>query len=240
VKDLKTNSSHIIKSKKVVSAVGPYTGTLLKDLAPYFVDLINPQRVFLAFFKIDDETYNGWDQSQKEKLAESYPVINSSKGTRDGTFFSMIEKWDEKGHPLIKIGGHFQRSKIDKLDEVWQINLTSDEIDWSRKSTLGYFNLLKLPLDSTDLVYMHGYSCVYSLTSTEVPYVTQAMMGENEKDPDFVVLGGMSGVGAKGAMTYGLIGANLLLNIDESGEMFNRVKEDLGFDRMLEDLKAMN
>ena len=138
---------------------------------------------------------------------------------------------------MIKIGGHFQRSTVNDLDKVWQKALTSDEIDWSKQGTLGYLSLINLPIKNEELEFSHGYSCVYSLTNTEVPYVTNAIMNNDERNPDLVVLGGMSGVGAKGAMTYGLIGANLLLSKTEDGEMYNIVAEELGFDRLLKDLK---
>jgi len=49
ITDLKTNEQKTIKSKKIVSAAGPYTGELLNQIAPYFQQPIQPQRVFLAF-----------------------------------------------------------------------------------------------------------------------------------------------------------------------------------------------
>lgn len=45
VENTKTGEKQTIKSKKVISAAGPYTGTLLKNVAPYFDDLINPQKI---------------------------------------------------------------------------------------------------------------------------------------------------------------------------------------------------
>jgi len=48
----------------------------------------------------------------------------------------------------------------------------------------------------------------------------------------FIVLGGMSGVGAKGAMTYGLIAANILNKRTINDSLYNHVKEKLGFERL--------
>lgn len=237
IENTKTGEKQTIKSKKVVSAAGPYTGTLLKNIAPYFDELINPQRVFLAFLKIKQFRFENYTPEQKEKIFTAYPVINSSKGTRAGSFFSMIEEVDEMGFPLIKIGGHFQRSPIEDLGTVWQQPLTASEIEWSINSTLAYFELINVPLTINDLELVDSYSCVYSLTSTEVPYVTNIpSQNSSTKNPNFVVLGGMSGVGAKGAMTYGLIAANSLLKKDEEEADFKKVKTALGFERLVRDI----
>ena len=224
------------KTKSIVSAAGPYTGELLRQHAPYLDSLINPQRVFLAFLKIKPSTYAALAENQKKKLLDYYPVINSSKGTRSGSFFSMIEYYDEHDHPVIKIGGHFQRSNIDKLDKVWQQELEQSEIEWSINSTADYIKLLNIPITKSDLVFDHGYSCVYSLTDTEVPLVTPLIGEGKNPDNNFVAMCGMSGVGAKGAMTYGLIASNIILNKTEKDTSFNTVTKALGYERLLEDV----
>ena len=240
IENTKTGQIQTIKSKKIVAAAGPFTGQLLKNTAPYFDQLINPQRVFLAFFKIKKERFEAYTPDQKEKIFTAYPVINSSKGTRAGSFFSMIEHTDENGHPIIKIGGHFQRSPIKDMTTVWQQKLTASEITWSRNGTLRYFDLINVPLDTAELELVDSYSCVYSLTKTEVPFVTNIpTAGTQEKNPNLVVLGGMSGVGAKGAMTYGLIGANLLLNKEDNSADYQIVKQALGFERLLKDIQQL-
>jgi len=241
LENTKTGEQKTIKSKKVVSAAGPFTGQLLKNTAPYFDKLINPQRVFLAFFKIKKAHFENYTPEQKEKVFTAYPVINSSKGTRDGSFFSMIEKVDEFGFPLIKIGGHFQRSPIADISTVWQQKLTQKEIEWSQNSTLGYFDLLNVPLSLDELELVDSYSCVYSLTKTEVPYVTHIPLPNSLiSNPNFVVLGGMSGVGAKGALTYGLLGANLLLGKDDEEAGYQEIKTALGYERLLVDLEELS
>ncbi len=226
--------TYTLKSKKVISAAGPYTGVLLKDVAPYFDDLINPQRVFLAFYKIRKEVYEDLPESDIQKLKDAYPVINSSKGTRDGTFFSMIEYYED-GIPVIKIGGHFQRSVVKDMDQVWRLDLNQNERDWAFNSTLGYFQLLGLPISEEDIIFDHGYSCVYSLTDNEVPLVTPVLGEGSQLDKSLIVLGGMSGVGAKGAMTYGLLASDILKNQESRTDtMYTHVRSVMGSSRLVD------
>ncbi|NRB50197.1 MAG: FAD-dependent oxidoreductase [Saprospiraceae bacterium] len=233
---VKDQQEQQIRTRKLVSALGPYTGSILKPLAPYLDTLINPQRVFLAFFRVDPKVYQTLSPEQQKKLQEFYPVINSSKGTRAGSFFSMIEYFDPEGNPIIKIGGHFQRSDIDELDQVWQKELKQEELDWSLNSTAGYMQMLSLPIKREDIQFVDGYSCVYSLTASEVPIVSPIIADNRSPNPNVVILGGMSGVGAKGAMTYGLIAADLFTQREERDSMYWVVKEALGFARLLEDV----
>ena len=233
INDKTAGTDKRIETDRIISAAGPYTGRLLKNVAPYFDSLINPQRVFLAFYKIRKEAYQSLEESDIQKIQMAYPVINSSKGTRDGSFFSMIEYYDDDGIPVIKIGGHFQRSVIEDLDQVWNKSITSNEKNWASSSTLDYFKLLNLPLESNDLVFDHGYSCVYSLTDNGVPYVTPLVEGDG-LNKNCIILGGMSGVGAKGAMTYGKIASDLMLEVESDDEMYNQVIKALGPERILE------
>lgn len=225
----RTGENKTIQSKKVVSAAGPYTGQLLKNTAPYFEELISPKRVFLVFLKIDPEKYGALTADQKQKITEYYPVADFTTDV----MFSMIERTDTDGIPILKIGGHLIREDIPDMDEVWQKELTQEEKKWGLKTTLNYLQQLNIPVQEEDLQYMDGYSCVYSLTASEVPLVTNILDEENQPDPDFIVLGGMSGVGAKGTMTYGLIGANLLLKKEEESEIYQLAKCALGVDRLL-------
>lgn len=41
------------------------SGNLLKEIAPYFSQLINPQRVFLAFLKIRSDAYHSLTDKQR-------------------------------------------------------------------------------------------------------------------------------------------------------------------------------
>ena len=237
--EIEVNSNgteEILKASKVISAAGPYNGPLLKNVAPYFDSLINPERVFLAFLKIDPEVYESLNEAQKEKIENFYPVINSSRGTRETSFFSMVEYYDENDHPIIKIGGHFQRSAIDNLDEIWKKELSEEEIDWSVTSTHYYFDMLEIPVEREDFILYDGYSCVYSLTSNEIPYITPIITKEEKANTDVIVLGGLSGVGAKGAMSYGMIAANMMDGETKSDSLYQVIEREMGFERLKKDV----
>lgn len=239
VENTVTGEIKTIGAQKVISAAGPYTGPLLKEVAPYFESLINPMRVFLAFIKIKPNIYNALNTEQKEKISQFYPVINSSKGTRKGSFFSMIEYYEDEV-PVIKIGGHFQRSEIKNLDDVWKQKLSDEDKEWSLQSTKDYFDMLNIPIKKEDFEVVSEYSCVYSLTETEVPLITPIINEAGNISHDFVVMGGMSGVGAKGAMCYGKIASHYLIdrrleNYDGYADAINK----MGYKRLLKDVENM-
>lgn len=236
ITDSKTGTSRTTFSKKVVAAAGPYNGRLVKDIAPYFSHLINPKRLFLSFLKIDPVTYELLTTEQKIKLKESYPVayLNSE------IFYSMIEKYDEKGNPLLKIGGHFLRTDIKNLDEVWAMELTEHEIQWSKENTADYLAKLDLPIKLSDLEFTKGYSCVYSLTESETPYVSHGIENGTDLDSSFVLVGGMSGIGAKGSLAYGLIAADLILGNKNDSFMYQKSKLVLGSERLKKDIQNID
>ena len=236
ISDTKTGLSKTVLSKKVVAAAGPYNGTLVKDIAPYFRRLINPERLFLSFLKIDPIKYDELTPQDKNKLTASYPVayLNSQ------IFYSMIEKFDEEDRPLLKIGGHFLRTDITDLNAVWEMELTEQEILWSKENTADYMVKLNLPLTASDLEFVKGYSCVYSLTESEVPYVSHVIKTDEEIDTSFVLVGGMSGIGAKGSLAYGLIAADLLLGKSNESFMYQKTKSSLGTDRLRLDLQNID
>lgn len=236
ISDTKTGKTKIVWSKKVVAAAGPYNGTLVKDIAPYFKDLISPKRLFLSFLKIKSEKYDLLTTEQKKRLVSSYPVayLNSE------IFYSMIEKFDNDQSPLLKVGGHFLRTEIKDLDEVWAVQLTEQEIQWSKENTADYLAKLGLPIKFSDLEFDQGYSCVYSLTESEIPYVTHALKNRTEIDSSFVLVGGMSGIGAKGSLAYGLIAADLLTGHRNESFMYQKAKSALGSKRLREDIQNIN
>ena len=234
IKNSKTGEIEKLFSNKVVAAAGPFNGRLVKEIAPYFETLITPKRLFLAFLKINSHTYESLTEEQQNRIHEFYPVayLNSE------IFYSMIEKQDDQGMPIIKVGGHFLRTDIEDLNTVWQKELSLQEIEWSKENTINYLGSLNLPITKTDLEFYSGYSCVYSLTESETPYVTK-VIHDSEVDSNFVLVGGMSGIGAKGSLTYGLIAANLLLEKKDTSAIYQKTKEALGSDRLLKDLSDL-
>lgn len=232
VENTQTGEMNTILCRKVVAAAGPYNGQLVQDLAPYFARLITPSRLFLAYLKIKPDVYNGLSDQEKEKLNDAYPVLDHD----DELFYSMFENTDEAGVPILKVGGHYLRSAIDSLDQAWKIKVSQEEINWSKQHTAAYLEMLNLPVQMEDLEYVKGYSCVYSLTDSEVPYVTHRVNSNQQVDSSFVLVGGMSGVGAKGSLAYGLMAANLLTNKTDTSYMYQKTIRNLGTSRLLEDL----
>lgn len=232
----KTGTNKTILSKKVVAAAGPYNGILVKDIAPYFSDLISPKRLFLSFLKIKSDKYDMLTSDQKNRLISSYPVayLNSE------IFYSMIEKFDSDQRPLLKVGGHFLRTEIKELDEVWAMKLTEQEIQWSKENTADYLDKLDLPIKSSDLEFDKGYSCVYSLTESEIPYVTHGFKNITDIDSSFVLVGGMSGIGAKGSLAYGLFASDLILDNKNDSFMYQKAKSALGSQRLMEDIQNID
>lgn len=235
IENTRTGNLSTVLSKKVVAAAGPYNSKLVEEIAPYFKELIIPKRLFLAFLKINPSVYNNLSSEQKDRIKQFYPVadINSE------IFYSMIENYDENGTPVLKVGGHFLRTEINNLDEVWEKDLDKQEIEWSKENTMDYLSMLNLPVQFEDLQFVSGYSCVYSLTESEIPYVTNAITNEMEIDSNFILIGGMSGIGAKGSLAYGLIASNLLLGKTESSAMYQKTKQELGTERLINDLSNL-
>jgi glycine/D-amino acid oxidase-like deaminating enzyme len=236
IENTKTGKSRKLRSKKIVAAAGPYNGELTEDIAPYFKELIKPKRLFLAFLKINSTTFISLSSEQRERINQSYPVADISSEI----YYSMIENQDEDGQPILKVGGHFLRTEIENQDEVWDLELTENEVLWSKTNTIRYLQMLNLPIKLDDLEFVRGYSCVYSLTKSEVPYVTQIVDKNNQIDKSAVLVGGMSGIGAKGSLTYGLMAADLLLKKNDTSTMYQKTKEALSTNRLLKDISEIN
>ena len=227
ISNTRTGETYSIQSKNVIVAAGPYTGQLLQNVASEFDSLIVPKRLFLAFFKISSHAYSNLSTDEKQKIRTYYPVAEIT----DELFYSMIEKYDDDDIPIIKVGGHYLRTDINNLDSVWQQELTTEEINWSRDNTHRYLSLLGIQIDKAAIQFYKGYSCVYSLTKSEIPYVTNPIMNDGSADSNLVIVGGMSGVGAKGALAYALIAANILNNSHDTSSMYLKTIDALGLDK---------
>ncbi len=223
--NLTTGENSVLTCSKLMVAAGAYSGLLLKNLVPAINKIIKPQRVFLSFFKINKKVFNAFTDEQKKALLNAYPAIYFTPELS----YAMIEAVDTDGIPIIKIGGHFCRSEIEDVHSVWEQKLSEDEINWSAKNTLQHLKDALLPVKEEELQFIRGYSCVYSLTKNEIPIVS-AVVDKNRKTlPDFVFMGGMSGVGAKGAMAYGKIAADLLLGKIAADSAYLKAVDDLSF-----------
>ena len=202
---------------------------MTEDIAPYFKELIKPKRLFLAFLKINSTTFISLSSEQRERINQSYPVADISSEI----YYSMIENQDEDGQPILKVGGHFLRTEIENQDEVWDLELTENEVLWSKTNTIRYLQMLNLPIKLDDLEFVRGYSCVYSLTKSEVPYVTQIVDKNNQIDKSAVLVGGMSGIGAKGSLTYGLMAADLLLKKNDTSTMYQKNQRGIEYKQVI-------
>jgi len=208
----KTHKTKTIQAKKVVVAAGPYTVSVLKDFAPYFDRVITPKRVFVAYFKIKDERYQAFSTIEKKNILDAQPVFSQI----DKEYFSLVEEIDRDGAPIFKAGGHKIRRNIIDIDAVWSMKIRKKEVKWVRKQFRKYFEMLEIFLKKKEIELVKGYNCIYSVTRSEVPLVTNIHNRYGSLDKNIVVIGGMSGIGAKGCLAYGEIGANLIRG--KSGE----------------------
>ena len=225
VLNTKTNKTKTIFAKKVVVAAGPYTVSVLKQFAPYFNRIITPKRVLLAYYKIADKRYQEFSTIEKKNIFAAQPMF-SQIGKE---YFSMIEKLEEDGTPIIKAGFHKVRRNILDLDKVWTLAPRKKELKKIRKQFRKYFEMLEIFLKKKEIELVDAYNCVYSETKTHVPLVTHIKNKYGSLDKDIVVIGGMSGVGAKGCLGYGTIGANLITGKQgESSKIYRRAIRAFG------------
>ena len=189
-----------------------------------------------AFFEVTPQFWDGLSPSEQLGLRNLFPAINSTVPGRATGSFSMVERFTPRGTPILKIGGHFQRTDISDLDAVWQEELSEDEEQWARDRLLHHLSLLGVGMGDEHLQLDVGYSCVYSLTGSEVPYVTFAPGVDGAPDPNLVVVAGLSGVGAKGSLAYGVIATDLLLGRTETDPVYLAAREAFGFERLQKDI----
>jgi len=224
VLNTKSGKTKKFRAKKIIVAAGAYIPSLLKTTAPQFKKIITPKRVLLSFFRIKKQRFLRLSKAEKKSILNAHPVFDQN----DKMFFSMIEKTDKIGRPIFKVGGHQIRHNIIDLDKVWQEQPRKQEIKWAKKQFRKYLEMLEIYIDKKDIEYIGGNNCVYSITKTKIPFVTNILTKENTIDKNMVVVGGMSGVGAKGSLAYGMLAADLLLGIEESSKIYQKVKKELG------------
>lgn len=232
VRNSKTGKTKVLKAKRVVIAAGGYTPSLLKKIAPYFKKLITPKKVLLTYFRINKKTYHSYTSRQKTIIRKAQPVFDQN----GAMFFSMIDKIDKDGLPIFKVGGHLLQGNILDLDAVWKEQARKKEIKWALNHFVAYLRMFEIPIRKKEIELVKNCYCVYSVSKTKIPYVTPIVTKKRLIDSNMVVIGGMSGTGAKGCMTYGLLAADLLLGIDNSGKMYQKAKREMGVDRLRKEL----
>jgi len=226
--DTKTGQTTQLSTKKIIVAAGAYTGELLKDIEPRVAELITPKRMSLCYFKINKKIYENYAEKKKTRLRDMFPVFD----LRGKQLYAMIENTDTDGLPVFKAGGHRMYNALTNVDEAWKTSPTKEEIEWTQNEWFNYLKMNNLPIEKEDIEYVEGRSCVYSLTETSVPIVSHFPIKAHQSDTQSVVVGGMSGIGAKGAMCYGLIAANLLMNKENKEAMYQKTQKKLGLERV--------
>ncbi|MEM1123601.1 MAG: FAD-dependent oxidoreductase [Bacteroidota bacterium] len=210
--DTTTSQQHTMKAKKIVVAAGPYNPFLLRTICPGLSSLITPKRVLLGYFRITKKRYRQLTSAERENILAAQPAF-SQIGKE---YFSMIEKFDVDGSPIFKAGGHQIRHGINELDDVWTMQASKEELKWIKKQFLQYHQMLGINLSKKDVKLVDAYNCVYSETPNNIPIVTYLKDKKGNLDKRLVLVGGMSGIGAKGCLGYGKIAANLIL--DKKGD----------------------
>ena len=137
----------------------------------------------------------------------------------------MLDKIGKDGNPVFKVGGHQMRGNIPDLESVWKDEPPKKEIKWAKKQFKQYLEKLEIRVRKKEIKCTKTYNCVYSVTKTKIPYVTNVLTKEDTVDKGIVVVGGMSGIGAKGCLAYGLLAADLLLGIQESSKIYQKARK---------------
>jgi len=66
------------------------------------------------------------------------------------------------------------------------------------------------------------------VSKTEIPFVTHIFDQDGVLDKGIIVVSGMSGVGAKGCLGYGVLAADLLLGKSESNATYRKAAREFG------------
>ena len=120
------------------------------------------------------------------------------------------------------------RRNIIDLDRVWTLEPRKKEIKWAKKQFRKYLEMLEIHLEKKDIEYIGAYNCVYAVSKTKIPFVTNIKDQDGVLDKNIIVVSGMSGVGAKGCLGYGLLAADLLLGRGESSTIYRKAAREFG------------
>jgi glycine/D-amino acid oxidase-like deaminating enzyme len=226
ITNLKKGKTRTVQFDRVVVASGAYTVDILKDFAPYLNRVITPKKVVISCFRIKQQRYDQLTVAEKEAVFNAQPFF-SQIGKE---YYSMIKVPEEDGaSPLFKAGGHQLRRNIRDLNRIWTEKPRKKDRKWAKKQFRKHFEMLEIYLTKKDVEVVETYNCVYAETRNQVPLVTKLLNKYGSLDPNIVMIGGMSGIGAKGCLAYGAIGADLLLGKKgEVKKMYRKTVKALG------------
>jgi len=205
--NIKTQKTQKIKIKKLVVAAGAYSTEILKDFAPYFNKVLTPKKIALSFLKIKDERYQQLTEVEKNAIQNGFPFF-SQLGKQ---YFALISNAKKNTSPIIKAGGHQKRRNIHNLNKIWDESPTKKEKKWIKKQFKKHLKMLEIHLSKKDIEEVDSYNCVYSVSRTEAPIISNIFNKYGSLDSDIAFIGGMSGIGAKGCLCYGVLAADLIL-----------------------------
>lgn len=217
VEELNKDTVSLFNCENIILAGGPYISDLLENMDSGSVQF-SASRVALGFYTIEEKKFAALDAAQVVRIERGFPVIDFGPDL----MYAMIDGWpDSARSPILKIGGHNLRTEITNLESVWSGALSGGEQIWGKKALAHYFKQLNILISEKELEFENGYSCVYTLTDNEIPVVRSMKI---DSPGNLVVIGGMSGVGAKGTLAYGLIAADLLTGREEKDAMYQKAK----------------
>ena len=226
VLNTKTKKIKTFKTKKIIVAAGAYTPSLLKEFAPYLNRIITPKKVNLSLLKIKDDCYNQLTVSEKEAINNAFPYF-SQIGKQ---YFALKYKSKEGKSPIIKTGGHKILRNIHDLDKVWDEKPVRKDIKWARKKFKKHLEMLEIYISKKDIEEVKNYNCVYAESKNKTPLVTPIFDKYGSLDSNIIIITGMSGIGAKGCLCYGSLGADLILGKEEGkpNKMYKRLEKKFG------------
>lgn len=225
VLNLETKKVQQLKANKVVVAAGPYTSEVLKDFAPYFNRILTPKKIALSFLKIKDAPYQELSEAKKAAFQSGFPFF-SQLGKQ---YFAMISSEENGKSPVIKAGGHQQRQNIHSLDKIWNEAPTKKDKKWIQKQFKKHLKMLEIHLTNNDIEEVISYNCVYTETQSQTPIVSAIFNKNGALDRDIAVIGGMSGIGAKGCLCYGMLATDLMLGQESKpNKMYRKMEKTFG------------
>jgi len=84
-------------------------------------------------------------------------------------------------------------------------------------------------LSKKEIEEVDSYNCVYSVSRNKTPIVSNIFDKYGSLDRDIVLIGGMSGIGAKGCLCYGVLATDLILGKEKKpNKMYRKMIKTFG------------